>query len=140
MTKTEYVAGFLFDPDKHIVALIKKNRPIWQAGRYNAIGGHIEGKSESPLRAMRREFKEETGVKIRTWDLFCEYHGKENYVVYFFRSFSKKVLDVKTITDERVTVYPISIAITGLVLDNLKWLIPLALDGNITFSIHYEQD
>jgi hypothetical protein len=37
----EYVVGFAFDTDGR-VALIRKNRPEWQAGRLNGIGGHVE--------------------------------------------------------------------------------------------------
>ena len=40
--------------------VIKKERPVWQAGLLNAIGGHVE-KGEYPVEAMQREFLEETG-------------------------------------------------------------------------------
>jgi len=50
------------DPAERVVALIRKRRPDWQAGRWNGIGGHREG-FELPLDAMVREFEEETSVK-----------------------------------------------------------------------------
>ncbi len=37
-----YVLGFAFDEDYEWVALIKKNRPQWQAGKLNGVGGKIE--------------------------------------------------------------------------------------------------
>jgi hypothetical protein len=36
----EYVCGFMFSPDHQVVLLVKKNRPDWQAGRYNGAGGN----------------------------------------------------------------------------------------------------
>lgn len=36
---TFYVAGLAFSTDLQHVALIKKNRPDWQAGKFNGIGG-----------------------------------------------------------------------------------------------------
>lgn len=54
-----YVLGFLFSEDGSRVLLIWKNRPAWQAGKLNGIGGKIED-GEQPLDAMKREFVEET--------------------------------------------------------------------------------
>ena len=59
----EYVVGFLFDEDARRyhktghgnVVLIEKNRPAWQAGRLNGVGGHIEI-GETPDEAISREF------------------------------------------------------------------------------------
>jgi 8-oxo-dGTP diphosphatase len=56
----EYVVGFAFDTDGR-VALIRKNRPEWQAGRLNGIGGHVEATDRTPWGAMCREWCEETG-------------------------------------------------------------------------------
>lgn len=59
----QYVLGFAFNPEQSRVALIKKNRPEWQAGILNGIGGHIEP-GEEPHDAMVREFREEAGVYV----------------------------------------------------------------------------
>jgi 8-oxo-dGTP pyrophosphatase MutT (NUDIX family) len=45
------VLGFVFNRDFSEVALILRNRPKWQAGHYNGIGGHIED-GENPYDAM----------------------------------------------------------------------------------------
>ena len=45
-----YCAGFLFDPEKELVVLIEKQKPAWQKGKLNAVGGKIE-QGETPLRS-----------------------------------------------------------------------------------------
>lgn len=60
MAPRRFVLGFCFDFGYHNVLLIEKNRPPWQAGKLNGIGGKIE-EGESPAAAMAREFREETG-------------------------------------------------------------------------------
>jgi 8-oxo-dGTP pyrophosphatase MutT (NUDIX family) len=56
-----YVLGFAFTPDGS-VALIRKIKPEWQAGKLNGVGGKIEDWDPSDVHAMTREFQEETGV------------------------------------------------------------------------------
>lgn len=137
MEKTIYVCGFCFDYSRKKVALIKKERPDWQKGFLNGIGGHVNN-GEDLHDAMRREFKEETGVDIWAWNLFCIYTGN-GYLVYFMKVFSSMIGDVKTVTDEKVKVFNISDlnneSDNGLAenktIANLKWLIPLALDVTV---------
>lgn len=66
------VCGFMFDKrTQELVALIRKKRPDWQAGKVNGVGGKIE-RGEKAHAAMVREFQEETGVKTAAtaWELF----------------------------------------------------------------------
>jgi len=58
----KYVIGFMFNETLSRLVAIRKNRPEWQAGSLNGVGGHIE-ENELPIDAMVREFFEETGVK-----------------------------------------------------------------------------
>jgi 8-oxo-dGTP pyrophosphatase MutT (NUDIX family) len=62
-----YSAGLAFSKDGTCFALIRKNRPLWQAGFLNAIGGEIEP-GELPLDAMMREFREEASLQTRAGD------------------------------------------------------------------------
>lgn len=125
---TEYVAGFLFDGDR--VALVVKNRPEWQKGKMNGIGGHIEP-GETPEQAMAREFVEETGYKAPErlyWKRFAELSGPD-YRVYFFYEYGNHSL-LQQPTDEAIVSVPID-SITVLdSIPNLTWLIPLALSMN----------
>ena len=118
--KTQFVIGFLFKNDE--VALIAKNRPEWQRGKLNGVGGHIEN-GETPLNAMRREFCEEAGGFLESWEYYCTmtYPDAE---IYCFRCFEPYTPINKT--DEVISWYLID-RLPKNVIPNLNWLIPLAL-------------
>ena len=120
--KTQYVIGFLFRGGD--VALIQKNRPEWQKGKLNGIGGYIE-KGENPYQAMNREFQEEAckDLNIVSWDFFCTMVFPD-YEVHCFKAFS--YTDIETETDEKVGWYN-SKRLPENVIPNLNWLIPMAL-------------
>lgn len=132
---TEYVCGFAFNQDKTKVLLINKNRPDWQAGKLNGIGGHIE-QGEAKLVAMQREFREETGIvtKFHQWiPIIGICNHTTSWKVYFFWTVTDITKAIKT-TDEE----PIAIAVNDLwilrdklVSSNLLWLIPMALDIDV---------
>jgi 8-oxo-dGTP pyrophosphatase MutT (NUDIX family) len=71
----EYVLGFAFTPSKGGVLLIRKNRPAWQAGKFNGVGGKIESTDPTVEDAMCREFYEETGIPTQEsqWSLFAQH-------------------------------------------------------------------
>ena len=72
-----YVLGFAFDPLNDRVLLITKNRPEWQDGLLNGLGGHVED-SEAPHHAMQREGAEETLGKLANvdWQLYGRLSGQ----------------------------------------------------------------
>lgn len=124
----KYVAGFMFDYPLKRVALIKKNRPEWQAGKLNAIGGHIE-QGETPIQAMVREFEEETGLKTNEdlWFEFAKISENGAFDVTFF--VTQGFLDpLRTITDEEICIVPVSDVNADKMIENLSWLVPLAID------------
>lgn len=121
----EYVAGFYFRDGE--VLLIEKQRPNWQKGKLNGIGGHIE-KGETAIEAMVREFKEETGCSITAerWSMFCKLSNMNNdFTVYFFRADALDTdIAAKSMTDEKVVWVECSKLINTI--PNLQWLIPMA--------------
>jgi 8-oxo-dGTP diphosphatase len=125
---TRYVLGFLFSEDMNQVVLILKNRPKWQAGLLNGVGGKVE-ENESLEQAMQREFKEETNVDIDSWTGFAYMEGPD-YTIHCFSTVGD-VSMIETITDEPVMVIPIDRLHTMTIVHNLRWLIPLALDNNV---------
>ncbi len=136
MPKTKYVVGFLFSEDRGSVALIKKNRPAWQKGRLNGIGGHVETSDASNAAAISREFLEETGVAIPAskWKQFSAISSPDAEVT-FFKCFSQAIEDVASETDEPVAIYEVSELLQGnyyaRAIPNLAWLIPMALEVGI---------
>jgi len=125
MNGKKYVVGFLFTDDAAQVLLIKKNRPEWQVSKINGIGGHIE-EGETPAAAMSREFFEEAGVLIKTWEEVLILGGVD-WKVYFFRAFStEKFNEAKSATDEEI----FRAIVAGLptnVISNLNWIVPFCL-------------
>lgn len=99
----DYVAGFMFSSNLDHVVLIKKNRPTWQSGRFNAVGGRVED-GEIPVKAMVREFKEETSVETdyMKWTNFADLVLPSGEKIAFFAIVSYNVFKTKTVTDEEV--------------------------------------
>lgn len=121
----EYVVGFRIDPESNKVLLIEKQKPEWQKGLWNGIGGKIEP-GEAPAKAMIREFQEETGMLVEDWEHTVQLLGRD-FSVYFFRSFGS-VEEAKTTTDEKVTSLFIADFTLWPIVPNLAWLIPIQLD------------
>lgn len=128
--KVLYVAGFFFSTDGTRVALIRKTKPAWQNGLLNGIGGKIED-GEEAIDAMRREFREETGVDNEFWRCFATLGG-DSWEVKFFAAFGE-VDAVRTTTEEEVVIVPTN-KLEGTI-PNLKWLVPLALDPVIETAV-----
>lgn len=132
-----YCLGFVFTLDGQYVCLIEKARPEWQAGCINGPGGHIEP-GETPLEAVQREIKEETGFEIHAlgWKHVCIMEGTD-YKLNVFSAFIDPVNNPFN-TDETEPVLWYSVKHLPLnVIDNLHWIIPMCLDQNIggTFTI-----
>jgi 8-oxo-dGTP diphosphatase len=104
-----YVVGFCFSVDHSHVAIILKNRPVYQAGLYNGIGGKVEN-DEKSKHAMSREFEEETGVHIlsNNWQPAGIKTDNETYYIDVFYSRTDQVYDCRTIEDEEVHVVKVS--------------------------------
>ncbi len=131
----QYVVGFLFAPERDWVALIKKNRPEWAAGRLNGPGGKVEP-GESWEAAMRREFREETGVDLpeMEWEHTVTIQS-DKFECRFFRSVSDQAYNVLSMTDEAVSLVWVNSMDRANVVPNLRWLIPLQLEKGIKFPL-----
>ena len=98
-----YVVGFMFDDEVQNVCMIIKNRPEWQCGLLNGIGGKIED-GESPLEAMVREFSEETGCNTiaSTWQHVATLRFPYVELEFFAGKNSAYFREVTTCTDETI--------------------------------------
>ena len=126
---TNYTAGFLFSENLEQVCLVKKLKPKWQAGKWNAVGGKVE-LGESAQACMSREFWEETGVRIHPveWTQFCSLMFPE-VTVKFYWAISDKVFDTKAMEEEKIEVWPLHILAAykgGPLISNLPTLMELA--------------
>lgn len=123
--KPHSVVGFLFSEDSEDLIVVKKNRPQWQAGRLNGLGGKIEP-GESAAAAMSREGVEEAGVNPEWSEYACvEY---DDHVLHFFAARDQAAfLDARPGTDEELVRMSWNGPLfNGWLIPNLRWLIPLA--------------
>ncbi len=104
-----YVVGFMFDSKIENVVMIRKNRPIWQAGLFNGIGGKIES-GEKPVEAMVREFMEEAGVvsTAEMWAHVMTLRFPYAEVEFFACQNDDFFGETRTCTDEEVFRIPVS--------------------------------
>lgn len=126
--KQGYVVGFALDPAADMALLIRKNRPAWQAGLLNGIGGHVEP-GENNEQAMVREFQEETGVLLGIWRPMLRMEFPGAYIA-FYRAHVRNLdrLGACTLTDEPVESHEITALLQpgAPIIPNLRWLLPLA--------------
>jgi len=129
-----YVVGFAHDGTR--MAFIRKNKPEWQKGRLNGIGGKVEP-GETYKDAMVREFEEETGTRIDSWTRICtivfDESSDDPAVIAFYKTrVAPEVLDgLKTVEEEEVVINQSPIVSMALwpeqFIPNLSWLVPLAM-------------
>lgn len=148
----EYVVGFAFGqvPMKfstHVV-LIQKERPTFQAGLLNGVGGKVEpqdrikGLQRHYNRAMVREFQEETGVVTSPdeWRLFAVIQRGKNAVIYYLYTDGVEISEARTLTDEKIFIVSAK-DFDGRkqVKPDLRWLVPMALNhrDDIETLVHY---
>lgn len=130
MKKLTYVVGFMFSADHSQLALIRKSKPEWQAGKLNGIGGKVDP-GEDATAAMVREFFEESGVETtpRQWHHFLELNGGDEFQVDCFVT-SGDLLALKSTEEEQIEI-SFTAALHPLrqdVVENLPWIVGLAID------------
>jgi len=124
----EYSVGFLHNDED--VVLVRKNRPQWQDGLLNGVGGKIEP-GEQPHDAQVREFKEEAGRYVGPWEHFLTLEGPYARVYCFaiYDQHNTHIYKVETQEDEEIEVWNM-LDLNGCREDaetvpNLEWIIPL---------------
>jgi 8-oxo-dGTP diphosphatase len=114
------------------VLLVRKEKPKWQSGLLNGVGGKAEV-HETPLDAMCREFLEETNIEVSAdrWNHFASEFGR-GYVVHFFRcrlsTLVRDVTPTQNDAGEKLYWYNARMLDRQSIIGNLQWLIPLAVD------------
>lgn len=126
-----YTVGFAFTEDAKHVVLIRKSKPVWQAGLLNGIGGHVEH-GESSHAAQVREFAEETGLIIPTWEKFlvltdCGHRWR----LLCHRVFLpvRTLQQAHTTSDEgEVSLFRMDVLRPYMMLSNMAYHLPMAAD------------
>lgn len=129
----------MFDESMSNVALIRKNKPEFQAGLLNGIGGKIEGE-ETAVKAMVREFSEEAGLLTSAWTNFCSMAGTNNDGGRFTIEFYYTIGEPHRLTSmesEQIEVVSSADIAAGKekTIGNLTWLVALALDCGKVFTL-----
>jgi len=105
----EYVVTFLFTTNMDKVWMVEKQKPDWQKGCLNGIGGKIE-KDELPIEAAIRELKEEAGIdKMNLWELgymFGTNNDSSGFKVWIFTGVTD--LELKTMEAEQILLKKIN--------------------------------
>lgn len=132
---TEYVVGFAFSHSNYVL-LIEKQRPCWQKGRLNGIGGHVEA-GELPSQAMAREFKEETNIWVPpdAWYHYATLKCADEQTIFFFWVvLTDLFLNQRCqLTDEKLFLMPWWEVTPHNAIPNLTWMLPMA--GNLSLEI-----
>lgn len=101
----KYVVGIVFYENK--IILIRKNRPTWQAGRLNGVGGKVK-QYENFYDAMIRECHEECNLVLTSWAYLGLLTDIYSYEVQYFRAFTSTLELVNSNTDENIEIFNIS--------------------------------
>ena len=130
-----FVCGFYFSRDRSRVLLIRKNRPAWQAGKLNGVGGKIEP-GETPADAIRREFREEAGLDVAHWQEALTLTAPD-WHAHFYKAFGDPSA-ARAMTDEALEVYPVR-PLPPDTIPNLAWIVPLLLDEDVASGLYRPQ-
>lgn len=124
----KYTLGFVFNPTMEKVALIEKQRPSWQAGKHNGVGGKIEP-HETSIACIARETREESGVVIGEahWMHVAVLGGDDWNMDVYAAVHTGGEGELATLTDETVQWFPVS-NLPETALSNVPWLVHLAKD------------
>lgn len=124
------VVGFLFNESFTGAVLIRKNRPDWQVGLLNGVGGHVEPEDEDAHAAMQREAREELNIDL-PWTQFADVQIGDETEIGFFYATSPNWQDASTVTDELIEFHHVEqghLAKFANEIPNLRWLIPMAIN------------
>lgn len=120
--------AFIYTPDFSEVLLITKHKPVFHKGLLNGLGGKCKT-GETPIACVQREIKEESNLDIAEskWKSLGLLSWTEWEVTVFAAVYSGAKTDVKSLTEDAVSWYPVT-QLPVNIISNLSWLVPLAVD------------
>ena len=121
MKTQEYSLCFIFNEELNLVLAIQKNRPDWQKGYFNGVGGKFN-ENETINQCTLREVYEETGLKLDGDKLrYVGYYQHTDWKVYIttisipheqFITFTQKtdekifILDIPILSEDEYKLLP----------------------------------
>ena len=137
----KFVVGFAYNLKSDKVLLIEKNKPEWQKGCLNGVGGKIE-EYETPLKAMSRECREETGLDLKWLEKGImrglNTDGKK-FICFIFYSYSDDIFKYQRMEDEEIHVIDVTQITYKKIIPNILFLIHFGIcnDHSKFISIEY---
>lgn len=112
----QYILGIIFDETKENVLLIRKNKPSWQNGYLNGIGGKLEDFDKTPIDGIKRETLEETGLEIDDWYWLDTILFNDDVTLYIYFAVTDISL-AQSLTDEPVEIHSLNEPIKDIIDD-----------------------
>lgn len=144
MSEVSYCLGFIFNEDETKVLMLKKNKPDWQLGMLNGIGGKRELFDGSMEGSMVRECTEETKIITTEEDWYFIGNMYSNkWMVNCFKSKQPteklEALDGMVVDEGTLMLVDVNSIISNKqMLPSCKYLIPLALQkDHVFFNVEY---
>ena len=85
------------------------------------------------MSAARREVREECGVDVAEWRELMVWDDAE-YRMHVLSAVSARAAEARTLEDQEIFLADVR-ALPENVIDNLRWLVPLALDRDVACPI-----
>jgi|SRR5882757_10613141 len=130
----QYTIGIVLHTFMDQVLLIRKVKPLWQMGKLNFPGGHME-KGESAIDCVAREFKEETDLDIprEDWIVMGRIEGNGYQMMIYTAQYNSRHGIPKSLTVEEVGWEYLSNLLNGSlyqgnIISNIPWLAHLAIN------------
>lgn len=122
----EFSLGFIFNKTGERVLLVHKQKPEWQAGKINGIGGKIEV-GETPEDCIARETFEEARLTIlpQAW-IYLGHKSEPSATIHIFMTmYEGDTSDAQKGDHEEVEWFPTD-NLPENCIPNLRWMIPFA--------------
>lgn len=124
----KYVVAFVFNTDFTSVLLMHKNRPAWQDGLVNGLGGKVND-GEDTFATVSREVEEESGLQISkdSWVKVGKVHSGSFTMDVFGHRYEGDMNDAVTKEDEPIEWFKVS-ELPSNIIENVPWLVNITLD------------
>lgn len=123
----KYVVGIVFCGEQ--VLFVRKNRPAWQAGGLNGVGGKVKN-SENFYDAMIRECSEESNLVLTHWIYLGMLTDNINYDVRYYKAVAPSFSIAHSNTDEQINIYRIDDVDYSMLIPPTDIFLRLALHNN----------